>query len=253
MRRSTTKYLLSVGLLSLSTLTLASSCADNNSSLFLVGVIGLDSATCVAKPDTSAVLMAQGTLDLAFTRSYTAFLLIGNQLTQRGSREQLRTETSRVTLRGAEVTLTKIDGSTIGEFSTVGTGFVNEAAGDVPSYAAMSVNLIPGQLGMTLETGVVLAKIRAFGETLGGTSVTSSELDFPINICTGCLVRYPADAADPLQGQGAPYKCTTATTATTTAIPACILGQDQVISCITCSSAYAVCRDPAMNPSYQKP
>ena len=33
----------------------------------------------------------------------TPALIVGNQLTQRGSRERLRTETSKVALKGAEV------------------------------------------------------------------------------------------------------------------------------------------------------
>src|SRR3954471_22525771 len=91
MRRTTTKTLLPALLLTLGALPLIPSCADNNSSVFVVGVIALDKSTCVAKPDNTATLLAGGTLDVAFTQSYTGFLLVGNQLTQRGSREQLRT------------------------------------------------------------------------------------------------------------------------------------------------------------------
>ena len=251
MRRSTTKYLLSVGLLSFGSLALTPSCADNNSSLFVVGVINIDSSTCVAKADTTVVLQADGTLDTAFTSSYTAFVLVGNQLTQRGSREQLRTETSRISLRGAEVTLTTLDGRELGNYSTVGTGFVDASTGDVASYGAMAVNIIPPALGTSdtvKNARVVLAKIRVFGETLGGTSITSSELDFPINICEGCLVRYPADSRDPVSTT---YQCATSTTTTqtTTAAP-CVLGQDAPINCIFCSAAYPLCKDPGQNPSY---
>lgn len=254
MRRSTTKYLLSVGLLSLGTLALIPSCVDNNSSLFVVGVIDVDASTCIAKPDTTVVTLASGTLDVAFASSYTAFLLVGNQLTQRGSREQLRTETSRISLRGAEVTLTTLDGKTLGNYSTVGTGFVNSASGDTPSYAAMSVNLIPPALGANpavRSAKVVLAKIRVFGDTLGGAAITSSELDFPINICEGCLVRYPASAYDVGLPAGSAYLCTTGTSTTATAdTPPCVQGQDQPFSCTFCSASYELCRNPAKNPSY---
>ena len=202
MRRSTPKSLISVFLLTLGSLALIPSCADNNSSLFVEGVMALDTTTCVAKADNTAVLLAGGIMDVAFRTSYTAFVLVGNQLTERGSREQLRTETSRIALRGAEVTLTTLDGKTLGNYSTVGTGFVNASAGDVPSYAAMSVDIIPSALGSSsavLNAGTVLAKIRVFGDTLGNIAVTSSELDFPIRVCNGCLVTYPTAAADPAQ------------------------------------------------------
>ncbi len=254
MHRSTITYLLSVSLLSIGSLGLTSSCADNNSSLFVVGVIDASSTTCVAKPDTTSALLASGTMDTAFTTSYTASLLVGNQLTQQGSREQLRTETSRISLRGAEVTLTTLDGRVIGNYSTVGTGFVDASAGDVPSYASMAVNVIPAALGGTdavKNARTVLAKIRVFGDSLGNSSITSSELDFPINICQGCLVKYPSDAADPTVVAGGPYKCTRAASATqTTDVEPCIQGQDQTFSCTFCSASYDLCRDPACNPSY---
>src|SRR6478735_3482712 len=91
MRRPTPKSLLPAFLLTLSSVALMPSCAENNSSLFVEGVMLLDPSTCVAKPDSSAILLAGGVMDVAFRSSYTAFVLVGNQLTQRGSREQLRT------------------------------------------------------------------------------------------------------------------------------------------------------------------
>lgn len=256
MRRSTTKSLLPALLLTMGSLPLIPSCADNNSSMFAVGVMALDKSTCVAKADNTSTLLAGGVMDVAFTQSYTGFVLVGNQLTQRGSREQLRTETSRVTLRGAEIKLTTIDGKLLGNYSTVGTGFINAAEGDVPSYAAMSVNIIPSALGSSsqlLDAGYVVAKIRVFGDTLGNTAVTSSELDFPIRICEGCLVTYPTEARDPTTAGGA-YKCTTsASTTTTTEEPPCVLGQDDSFACTACSAAIPLCQDPAQNPSYSTP
>jgi len=250
MRRSTTKSLLSVGLLTLGSLGLTTSCADNNSSMFIVGVISIDASTCVAKPDNTAVLLAEGVMDLAFTSSYTAWLLVGNQLTERASAEQLRTETSRVSLRGAEVTLTTLDGRELGNYSTVGTGFSDASSGDVAAYSAMAVNVIPSALGTSdavRRARTVLAKIRVFGETLGNTAVTSSELHFPIRVCEGCLVNYPTDARDPLTPT---YECTTSTSTQQTTASPCVLGQDRAFGCTECSAAYPLCRDPNENPSY---
>ena len=197
-------------------------------------------------------------MDVEFTQSYTGYILVGNQLTERGSREQLRTETSRIALRGAEVTLTTVDGKTLGTYSTVGTGFVNASSGNVPAYAAMSVNIIPAALGSdpaVVDAGAVVAKIRVFGDTLGNIAVTSSELDFPIRVCNGCLVAYPTSAADPSVPVGSPYKCTTAASSTDTtneSLP-CIVGQDDSFACTACSASLDLCRDPAQNPSYGTP
>ncbi|HEY0465667.1 MAG TPA: hypothetical protein VGC79_15745, partial [Polyangiaceae bacterium] len=129
------------------------------------------------------------------------------------------------------------------------------AAGDVPSYAAMSVNIIPAALGSNpavLAAGAVVAKIRVFGDTLGNVAVTSSELDFPIRICDGCLVTYPTAAADPTQPVGSPYLCTTtpSTTQTTSEEGPCIVGQDSAFPCTACSASMDLCRDPSQNHSY---
>ncbi|HKO53888.1 MAG TPA: hypothetical protein VJV79_39545 [Polyangiaceae bacterium] len=253
MRRLRNKSLLSAFLLTLGSLALIPSCAENNSSVFVVGVMQLDPTTCTVTPDDTAVMLAGGILDVAFRTNYTAFLLVGNQLTERGSREQLRTETSRIALRGAEVLLTTLDGKTLGNYSTVGTGFVNASAGGLPAYGAVSVDIIPSALGSSpavINAGTVLAKIRVFGDTLGNTAVTSSELAFPIRICNGCLVGYPTEAADPTSAGGA-YQCTTAasTTQDDDTRP-CIIGQDDGFPCTLCSAAIPLCKDPAQNPSY---
>jgi len=255
MRRPPAKSLLPALLLTLGSLSLTPSCADNNSSMFAVGVIALDPSTCVAEPDDTATMLAGGVIDLAFTQTYTGYLLVGNQLTQRGSREQIRTETSRVNLRGAEIRLMTPDGTQLANYSTVGTGFVNAADGEVASYGAMSVNIIPSALFADpkldlANKGLVVAKIRVFGDTLGNTAVTSSELDFPIRICTGCLVRYPSDAADTQTMAGGAYKCATASTASSATPLPCIIGQDGSFPCTACSAALELCHDPTQNPSY---
>jgi hypothetical protein len=257
MLSSISKSLLTAGSLMLGALLLTPSCADNNSSLFIVGVMDIGSSSCIGKPDNTGPFLSGGTLDTAFASGYTALVLVGNQLTQQGSREQLRTETSRVTLRGAEVQLTTLDGRALnvagaqGTFSTVGTGFVDPAAGDTPSYATMAVNIIPP--GLTGLPAQVLAKIRVFGDTLGGTSITSSELDFAINVCTGCLIQY--DTPDTTQAAGAPFMCATTTassTQTTVAAP-CIFGQDQPFSCTLCAASYDICRNPCNNKTFSSP
>jgi hypothetical protein len=255
MRRSTTKYLLSAGLLTFGSIVLTPSCTKNDSSMFVIGAIDISATTCLAKADTTDALLAGGTLDTAFAQSYTAFLLVGNQLTQQANAQQLRTETSRISLRGAEVTLTDVGGADVagGHYSTVGTGFVDASVGDAPSYGVMAISVIPdGLLANIKAPPVVLAKIRVFGDTLGGSSITSSELDFPITICEGCLVQYPAEDDDPAQAMNATYKCATtaSTTTTTTDVPPCILGQAQPFACTECSASVPLCRDPTQNPSY---
>jgi hypothetical protein len=80
--------------------------------------------------------------------------------------------------------------------------------------------------------------------------LTSDELAFPIRTCTGCLVEYPASAADPLQPAGSGYRCiSTGAVGSGLAPKPCVLGQDAAFSCEHCSSIYDLCQDPAKNPS----
>lgn len=181
-------------LLASSAAGLATGCVDNESSLFIVGVFNLSASDCLAKPDSEAELLFAGTIDLAFTSTYEAALLVGNQLTEQGSREKLRTETSRMRLQGADVTLFRPDGSEV-SFTTSASGFVDNADGTDPGFAAISAQLIrDGDLPPGTESGVAIARVRVFGESLGGEDVESGDFDFPINVCTGCLVRFPAEA-----------------------------------------------------------
>jgi hypothetical protein len=269
MRGSFPPFRPGVSVLALSTFTLLLSCGGHGSSssadqgsdggapgsdeksLFVLGAQALDASDCTAKADTAAAFLAQGVLDLAFTSSYTATLLVGNQLLKAGS----STATERVSLSGAEVTLTSEDGSVLKAYSTLATGFVDAATGSA-AYGTMSVSVIPAALGAseTVQSAQLLvAKIRVLGEASDGTKLTSSELDLPIKVCNGCLVQYPASAVDPTLPAGSDYRCATSDATMRGASPLpCVMGQDVPFSCLTCSATIALCRDPSLNPSYSQ-
>jgi hypothetical protein len=78
----------------------------------------------------------------AFTSSYTAYLLIGNQLA--GS--STATETERVSLSSAEVTLTTEDGTVLKDYSVIGTGFIDAATASA-GYGTMAVTVIAVRYG----------------------------------------------------------------------------------------------------------
>jgi hypothetical protein len=220
--------------------------------LFLLGVIDANAAACLAKPDKDAPQLPRGVMDVAFTTGYSAVVLIGNDLPQLAATAQATSVTERVSLRAAEVTLQTADGTVLGTYSTVGTGFIDAAAGGVPAYGVMAVTLIPPALGATdpVKTAPdLVAKIRVEGEALDGTALRSTALSFPIKVCNGCLVQYPASAADPGVPQGGDYQCALAEYGQKTT-PPCVLGQDAPFSCVLCSTASSLCRDPAQNPSY---
>ncbi len=254
MRRLPFKTLLALGVACLSA-GLLPSCATNDSMMFITGVYFRKFGACTPKADFTAPMLANGTLDLALASEYRAALIVGNQITQRGSRERLRTETSRVALKGAEVTLESLQGKSIGKaFSSTGTGFVDASAGTDPALTIMYASLIPASVAKTLQLGTVVAKVRVFGTTLGGEDVESSELAFPIEVCFGCLVSYPASARD-LTADGTDYMCKVAADDMATAVAAdadqpCDLGIDIQAPCTACSGLYDICLDPKKNCSY---
>jgi hypothetical protein len=95
----------------------------------------------------------------------------------------------------------------------------------------------------------VVARVRVFGDTLGGQEIESNEYSFPIFVCEGCLVTYPVDAADPDQGPGV-YLCELSSDeATVVPDQICALGQDVVVPCTICAAQSAVCQDPCQNCS----
>ena len=173
----------------------------------------------------------------SLTSEYRAALLVGNQLTERGSREQVRTETSRITIRGAVVDVQDFKGNSLKSFSTDATGFVDPATGSTPSYGVVYVKLIPSSLNLAANTQVTV-QVHVYGDTLGGRSIESNDLTFPITTCAGCLVDFPAGAFDPANpGAGCTGDPGSATAP-------CFFGQDDPVDCRLCTTNPA-CVPPA--------
>jgi hypothetical protein len=223
-------------------------CVDNESSLFVEGVLSLPASDCVAQPDADAEFIPLGVLDRQFAHGYVAAVQVGNQLTQQGNREKLRTETSRLRLEGAKGSVFGTDGSEH-PFEAIATGFVHPASGTEPGLAAMFVQLVNEQDLASLGTeGQIIVRFRVFGTTLGGQEIESGDFDYPIFMCDGCLVRYPIDAN--IAPIGEAYACGVTAMATTEETTICYYGQDQNFDCTACASTSTICQDPSQNPWY---
>jgi hypothetical protein len=223
----------------------AAGCVDDDSSLYVEAVLALTPPNCELQADPSAPQLLRGTLDVAFLRSYQGAVLVGNQLTPRGIKNQLRTETQGVELRGAEVRLTNAAGAVLEEFSVPAGGFVHSNSSESPGYGMALVTMIPTGRGQAFlselnndrnSVRTVVAAIRVFGTTLGGTELTSGEFTFPIDVCFGCLVDYPLEA---VEDTGNGRIC--AGTAEGVSATQCIRGQDAVIDCRSCAATSDVC------------
>lgn len=193
-------------------LGVAPGCAENESTLFIrqaqIPQPVSGGSSCKVEASASATFRGHGTLDVAIAPQYVAHLLIGNQMVDRGSRDDLKTETSRVQLEGSEVYLTDASGRQIaGPYTVPGAGFIDPASGSNPSYGLLDTVLVDSVTVSKLKSELsalprgtirrLTAHVKAFGTTVGGIEVDSGEWSFPIDACYGCLVSYPSEAANP--------------------------------------------------------
>jgi hypothetical protein len=211
--------------------SLASACAHNDASLEVNGVLAPpvpQNGVCAYTADPTQAKISSGTLDVGLLSSYTPEFLIGNQLIATANSTNLEAETSRIVLQGAVVIV----------------------------YGPMALTIIDPKTAQDLQSSLpvlgtkrVITRITVFGQTSGGNNIESNEFQFPVDVCNGCLVTFPAGSEDPVKAAatGKPNCSATSTTtsSTSTVIP-CVVGQDQVVACTLCQGK-AVC-DPANVP-----
>jgi hypothetical protein len=231
---------------------IVSACAHDDSSLFLQDVLappsGGSASGCVFTTDPTQALLSVGYLDVeaisAFSDSYEAVFLAGNQIIPQGNQSQLQTETSRIVLQGAVVTVTDAAGAQLAYYTTLGAGFLDPSNGTTPGYGAVEFTIVDpktidslrASLGW-LERETIVTYTKAYGTTLGGDHVESNTFIFPITVCRGCLIAFDTDSSKPEQPN-----CEQAMSATTTGPTVCFYGQDEPIDCHTClQDAYCRC------------
>jgi hypothetical protein len=187
-------HLFKVLALATTALTGLSACVENDVSLFVVGILAADAPDCVYKADPGSDLRLSGTMDVGFTRTYSAVVLVANQLSPRGNKQQLRSETMGFHIRGGEVRLTDSTGNLIKEFSTPASGHSSPSTSNTPGYGMASLTLVPAEVGGDLagridpgSSRTIIAEIRIFGTTDGGTEITSGFANYNIEVCHNCL------------------------------------------------------------------
>ncbi|MBX3229711.1 MAG: hypothetical protein KIT84_05205 [Labilithrix sp.] len=235
-------------------LLVAPACADNDQSIFirqaLAPSVNRQGGACVYTGDPQQPALFEGVVDVAVRDNYSAILLVGNQMIQRGDPLAARTEPNRAKITGAIVRVTDANGNSLGEFTSLSQGFVDAATGAVPSFGPIQIiaidaptmsrianGLAPGQ------TRLILANIRAFGESLGGVDLETDEYQLPIRVCNRCLISF-LTGDDPLTpGIDCNRQTTTGGTGGTgggaEAEPPCSAGQDEVVPCEFCQDREA--------------
>jgi hypothetical protein len=235
-------------------------CVDVESMIFIRQVnlpksTGTSGSGCIIEPNPEGPFIAHGVLDVAFRREYIAGLVVGSQIVTRGNKAQIKTETSRVRIEGIEARVEDARGLLAwGPYTIPATGFIDPAVDVTPSYGAVDATLIGADFGAQMalalaanpsRTGLHFTSIsRVFGHTLGGQSVQSGEFHFPITVCYGCLIVYPAEANDP---KVAPNPNCDLPQSTGSSLSAgCTPGQDEQIDCRVCKASFP--NDPICEP-----
>jgi hypothetical protein len=229
-----------------------SACAHNDSSIFIRGVLApptnATDGVCEYTPDPTAAEISAGELDLAFSGAYYGNFLVGNQMNELANSEQLATETDRVVIEGAIVTVTdSATGQQLGAtFSTPATGFVDPGQDGTPSFGVVTgveildptrtsgyVDLLKGG---SIGSATVIADVKFYGTTLGGTHEETNDYPFPVSLVYGGLVFFPYGDSNPAFVNEKSCNGASGTSgSTTTATAPCILGQDQPIDCSLCA------------------
>jgi hypothetical protein len=174
---------------------LAPACADNESSLYIIGCLVPDEQ-CVVEPSTDSLVSQRGTLDVAYRGSgYRCHLLMGNQLAPLGN-DSLRTETSRMHIESFDVRILRraADGTEVEEevFSAPAAGFIDPGQAPSAGYGGVDALLLDPATATRLAQPTdgflneLVAEVTARGRTLGGTEVESAPWRYAITVCDGC-------------------------------------------------------------------
>jgi hypothetical protein len=172
----------------------AAGCTDNDLSLSIVQMEALTQDTmCIATSTQGGVAIATGTLDVSFGVGYTAVPLVRNNLQPRAIAGGV--EFNAVQLQGANVKLMTTAGAPLPLPSGQIEVFRASAGGrlDPNGLGSMFIEAIPSDEAAALAGRIpsggaytVIAEMRPVGMK-ANDQVIGGPIDFPINLCNGCL------------------------------------------------------------------
>lgn len=197
------KRLLALALLTASGGLLVSACADNESSLYIRGSKAATDESGVIECSADGTFQGNGVVDFAVgtPTDFTATLVVGNQIVQRGDPDLLRTETSRVQMYEARVRVVDVSGNPLtysngdsAAYSIPISGVVDASVDSSGGFGCANVPLLDGgtlqslrsSLTKTQPSAYAIANVIIKGRTLGGQEVETGEWSFPITVCMGC-------------------------------------------------------------------
>lgn len=200
-------------------------CQDRDFGLSIVQVQPFSASSCVVET-SGDIFQSSGLVDLALRESYTIHPRIQNNMLDITEIKGLdesdgRINTNAVVLRSATIEYTALD--TLSAQITSPTIVALSGTVGVGDHLIIGVEVLDrGVLGQLRDADEFLliddsgqarpirasikliARIRIEGETLDGKSVESNEFLFPIEVCNGCRISYPAPL---LQTRGGVLSC----------------------------------------------
>jgi hypothetical protein len=232
-----------------------SACAHDDSTIFVRQVLAPQSVAagqqCIFTPDPTQPFLSSGTLDFLLRPEYDAMFLVANQMVPRGDPNAPATETSFVTLQGAEVRILDSMGNTLNAYTRLSTATIPPSQGTAPTYTPIGPVAIVDQTTaskLNLAFGAVRRVVtftKFFGKTLGGQYVESNEYEFPVDVCSGCLIGF--SAADVNPNYTTPNCLGNPGSMSSMANVPCFPGQDAIVDCSICRAAGI----PECNPNAQ--
>lgn len=250
----------------LSTLTLLAAfvlpaCAEDVPGIYIKGNRIIDSADCAATPAlaTSGATRVAGTLDSYISDRYFLTLAYENTLVpaqafgfEGGGGDGLgpspwepnRVNLSRIEVRvdgppGLGVPLPRIERRISGDVEPLANGillFNVFEADDIERIRQSPLLQQQGFVNLQL-------RIRVEGRTVAGNSIGSNEFTYPLRVCIGCTLSFPAEAND--ESAARQPNCRNTTNYTPTALEQCYAGQDEPTDCrLVCPRLVAADADP---------
>ena len=248
--KSLAKVCVALGL-TVGSIVLTPSCRADQATLFIRQIQAPIPPDCTVKNDQNALSIGRGLLDTGLSTRYLMNALIGNQMVARGDAKLARSEPNRVIVKGADVHIFDDTQTEKAFYSVVATGVADPTSGSDPGYGIAQFEVIPHSIGTSIANELRAlvaagkpasktfeAHFKVFGTTLGGTDVESAEYIYPIDVCFGCTIQFPADANDTtISG---PPNCGGKVAAAASAsgvILACLPGQDGETDCRSCQGS----------------
>ncbi len=192
--------------------------ADSSASVFVRGIAALTPPTCIASAASDSPLLTSGLLDLGFSNTYAASLLVGSRLPPLASSTSRGPDPNEFTVGDVNITLRDSTGSVVATFDVTPStaAVVTPAVSGAPSFSIVGLTLIPATAIQSSSFGTLLsaagptekvtlhATVSVSGGTFGGQMLSAPDFTFDVQTCYGCSVSFAKAGAPASASSGLP-------------------------------------------------